>query len=251
MKIDFKIDYEVRVLSQKCISQKLPKCEKSYHKKIYKYAHMANLKSVLLHLKKHKLTGCVIRSLPFRSKKIYFQETNFISSIPTSLQSLRFIKCIMCPDPKFVKITDFKRILNLNKNFKFFELNSIWHGRSPTDPIYSGYIKEVIKRKLNIICECDYSFRYSKSGVNELINFILKYKIKNLFVPHLGCGIFLFPQKIKKLHTKLWLITSASQSLWWIKIIKKLKSKNINLVFGTDFPFNGRSSSAINKAWNA
>lgn len=201
------------------------------------------------------ICGIYYRGLPLNSAKSYFSQELELEECFYNIQEnlgrkIEGFHIAQIPNPDFVSFKEFEKFINNFKVISGFELNPSWHGKYITDKSYSKFLNYVSEIKLPLSLEVDHPFRISN---NELVHFFKiaeKYSEIKYWLPHLGCGIFLYWNRlISTLKQEPTLLSSIPKSIEWLDIFNLNEFRHIPIVFASDHPFNDNKSKLLYAAW--
>lgn len=253
------IDYEYRLVTDSLM--KLYKedlaSESILSKKIPKSAINSSVKCSSSYLEKAKdISGIYYRGLPMNSREHYLQQEYELTDAFNELKStvsrdLDGFHVVQLPNPDFVSFTEFKDLVNNMSSVSAFELIPSWHGHRSTYDKYSPYIELVREMSLPLCLEVDHFFRKSKDDVAGFFALAEQYPTMMYWLPHFGCGIFLYWDRIMSIlkHPPL-LLSSVPKSLDWFEYFNSKACENIPIAFASDHPFNDGKSLELYSKWN-
>ena len=170
------IDYEFRVITPaiKNILKKKIKGEKILQKKIpLNFITEKNINRINKNyfLKNKKVSKIFYRGLPINNKKLYFDQENQIketfNSLVPNFKKIKGKRIIQVPNPDFVKFSEFKKYVNVQKEISGFELIASWHNKSVQDKKYFDFLKFISNKGLPLSLEVDYMFRDTPDRVSN------------------------------------------------------------------------------------
>ena len=211
-----KIDHEVRYFPLDVASNLVNSEEPVFFQKIAQKCNLQHGHECLSdYLSPSYLDGCVLRSLPLNNSTSYINATKSLIDYALSLDSKNFrsSSILPLPNPNLVSIDDFRIFLSeFTDTVIGYELISSWHGLNLDDPMYTPYINLVLENNLELCLETDHSFRASEMHLFRAINIIKRHSLGRVWLPHLGCGAFLYPQIFEPLNVSVILLTSVPLS---------------------------------------
>lgn len=192
------------------------------------------------YLKSGKLDAMVIRTLPMNSKSLYMNCNEYLLQQEMKREEIPCKAMIQLPNPNFVSIQDFKALIDGNsKTIYGFELISEWLGLQTGDRLFWPYIELCLEYNLVPCIEVDHYFRKNMMPLNEAIALLMQFKMKQLWLPHLGCGAFLYSDIFNGLSCKIILLSSVPKSQEWIGIARAVECENMQIAYASDAPFDG------------
>lgn len=236
-----RVDHEVRFISPETASTLNCQQEPVFFSKITNQCNLVSQNNRLSsYLTKHYLDGCIVRTLPINNSSKYYQaakELDEYSSLTKSL-GLNVNQVLPFPNPEHISISEFSHfVADRASSVIGFELISSWH-QLPLDHLsYQPYIELIIDLGLELFLEVDHSFRFSFMHLYRAVNIIKKHSPHRVWLPHLGCGAFLYPDLFDELQTKIVLLTSVPKSLHWLDLCKSTECKNMTIAFASDAPY--------------
>ena len=232
-------DHEVRIIPLSLRQPILPG-ETTYNLKIKSDSHDNVDWYLKNYIESKKLEGIIFRTLPFIERSNYINSSRYLAKSSYSSSNIRSKAIIQIPHPKFVTISDFRCLVeDMLQYFIGFEVISGWHDKNIDDIDYAPYIDFCLSRNLLPCIEVDHSFRDSRMHLWRCLNVIRRHSIKRVWLPHLGCGLFLYPDLAVELNCDFILLSSVPKSLQWINLCRHIEAPNFRIAYASDTPYDG------------
>ncbi len=241
-----RVDHEIRYVDQHIWHSSFSKEPFFFNKISSQLTFEAMSSQINCYLSICHLDGIILRSLPFHNLKNYLLNAKSLYSFGQSLKSafnvnVKYIMPVTPYNDDYIHrfCTDF-----FANELIGYEIISGWYDTTTSSSLFEPFISRIDLDSQIICLEVDHMFRQSQMHLYHAIDFIHKFSPRNVWMPHLGCGVFLYPQLLESLYCDITLLSSVPKSLSWIDVCRNINTEAAAIAFATDSPFD--SASALN-----
>lgn len=242
-----RVDHEVRFVGERMWSLASTEEPVFFNKIASSLPYSAMMVDLLDYFGGCELDGIVLRSLPLLSMSNYIKNLEFVYQFGEALSASNgleisyivpirpseHLECIKIAESLFGK-----RLIG-------FELISSWYGEPLDSDVFHPFLSSIDLQRHVLCLEIDHMFRSSLMHLHQALSLLMSLSPSSLWLPHLGCGSFLYPSIFEDLDCDVVLLSSVPKSLFWIELCRSIESDNIRLAYASDIPFNGQRSLAL------